>query len=378
MRFATRAIHVGQDPDPATGATIPPVHFTTTYTQARPGAAKGFEYSRTSNPTRQALEKCLAALEGGAEGRAFASGMAATCAILSTLSPGDSVVAYSDMYGGTYRLMETVFRRWGLDPRYTGKPGDEDFEKLCDASTRLIWVETPTNPLLKLIDIERISRIARKCGARLAVDNTFATPALQQPIALGADYVVHSNTKYLSGHSDVVGGSVIVGEAEMIEPIQHYLNAAGACPGPMDCYLTQRGIKTLAVRMRAHCENAQTLAERLLGHPALDSVIHPGLIDHPDHELCRRQMRYPGGIVTIVLKGGMDAVIRFCERLKVFACAESLGAVESLACHPATMTHASIPKDVREKRGVVDSMVRLSVGIEDVDDLVNDVCDALG
>lgn len=377
MRLATAAIHVGQEPDPVTGATIPPIHLTTTYTQARPGEAKGFEYSRTGNPTRVALERCLAALECGAEARAFASGSAATMAILSTLSPGDSVVAFSDLYGGTYRILERIFRHWGLKARYGDDPSADAMVALMDDTTRLVWLETPTNPLLRVIDIHALAERVHARGALLVVDNTFATPVLQQPIALGADVVVHSTTKYLGGHSDVIGGAVVVRDPKHIEPIQFYLNAAGACPGPMDCYLTHRGIKTLAIRMRTHCENAKAVAEHLLGHPALERLIFPGLIDHPDHALTKRQMRGPGGIVTMVLKGGRDAAFRFCERVKVFSCAESLGGVESLVNHPAIMTHASIPRDIREARGITDGLLRLSVGIEDVEDLIADIDQAL-
>jgi len=377
MRLATAAIHVGQEPDPVTGATVPPIHVTSTYTQESPGVHKGFEYSRTANPTRLALEKCLAALEGGAAATAFPSGLAATNALLANLRPGDSVVSFSDLYGGTYRLMEKVYRPWGLDARYTDDPAPESFDRLIDDTTRLLWLETPTNPLLRVVDIAAIAEVARARDIPLAVDNTFATPALQQPLRLGARYAVHSSTKYLGGHSDVIGGAVICKRAEDAAPIAAYLNAAGSCPGPFDVYLTHRGIKTLAVRMEAHCRNAAAIAEHLVGHPALAKVIYPKLIDHPDHGLAERQMRGGGGIVTIVFKNGFSAAKRFCERARVFSLAESLGGVESLICHPAIMTHASIPREIREARGVTDGLVRLSVGIEDVQDLIEDLDQAL-
>ena len=378
MKLATAAIHVGQQPDPTTGATIPPVHLTTTYTQTEPGQDKGYDYSRAANPTRSALEQCLAAIEDGADARAFSSGCAATMAVLSTLRPGDTVAAYGDMYGGTYRILESVLGGWGLKTRYTDHATPEGFAAIMDESTRLVWLETPTNPMLRVVDIRAVADAAHRAGARLAVDNTFATPALQKPIALGADYVVHSLTKYLGGHSDVVGGAVVVADQTLIEPIAFYLKAAGGCPGPLDCYLTHRGIKTLALRMRAHCENADKVARHLEGHAALERVIYPGLTTHPDHALAARQMRGGGGIVSIALRGGKQAAFAFCRRVRVFACAESLGGVESLVNHPAIMTHASIPREVREARGITDGLLRLSVGIEDVDDLIADLDQALG
>lgn len=378
MRLATAAIHVGQEPDPVTGATVPPIHVTSTYTQASPGVHKGFEYSRTANPTRVALEKCLAAIEGGEAATAFPSGLAATNALFANLRPGDSVVSFSDVYGGTYRLLEKVFRPWGLAARYTSDPAPKAFDALVDKTTRLIWLETPTNPLLRVIDVAAVAEVARARGVKLAVDNTFATPALQQPIRLGADYVVHSSTKYLGGHSDVIGGAVICRKAADAEPIAAYLNAAGSCPGPFDVYLIHRGIKTLAVRVEAHCRNAAAIAEHLVGHAALARVVYPRLIDHPDHALAEKQMRGGGGIVTIVFNGGFAAAKKFCERVKVFSLAESLGGVESLVNHPAIMTHASIPREIREERGITDGLVRLSVGIEDVADLIEDIDQALG
>jgi len=378
MRFATNAIHVGQDPDPITGATVPPIHVTSTYTQESPGVHKGFEYSRTANPTRIALEKCLAALEGGEAATAFPSGLAATTALLANLKPGDSVVSYADLYGGTYRLMEKVFAKWGLVTRYTDDPSATALDALIDDTTKLVWLETPTNPLLRVLDIAAIADVAQSHGAKLAVDNTFATPALQTPLRLGADYVVHSSTKYLGGHSDVIGGAVICKQATDAEPIAFYLNAAGSCPGPFDAYLVHRGIKTLALRMDAHCKNAAAVAEHLMGHKALSKVIYPKFLDHPDHAVVKKQMHGGGGIVTIVFDGGFEAAKRFCERVKVFSLAESLGGVESLVNHPAIMTHASIPREIREARGITDGLVRLSVGVEAIEDLIEDIEQAMG
>lgn len=377
MKFATTCIHVGQDPDPTTGATIPPVHFTTTYTLEAPGESKGFVYSRSANPTRVALEKCLAALEGGAAASSFSSGCAATMAVLSTLRPGDSIVAYADLYGGTYRIFENISRPGGIHTKYAQGTSVTDFEKLIDASTKLIWLETPTNPLLRLIDIAAVTKLAKSRGITVAVDNTFATPALQRPLSLGADYVVHSTTKYIGGHSDVIGGAVVAQEASLIDPILFYLKSAGGCPGPMDCYMTHRGIKTLPLRMRAHCENARAIAQHLVGRPGIASVIYPTLPEHPDRALAEKQMCGGGGIVSVLLDGGFDATSRFCKSTKLFSLAESLGGVESLVNHPARMTHASIPKDVRDAQGITDNLVRLSVGIEDVDDLKDDLDKAL-
>jgi cystathionine beta-lyase/cystathionine gamma-synthase len=374
--FATRAIHAGQDPDPATGATIVPIYATSTYTQAGPGQHKGYEYSRSGNPTRAALETCLAALEGGERGLAFASGLAATTAVFATLRPGDEVAAAADLYGGTFRLLDKVFKPWGLAARYTDDPTVAGFETIITPKTKMVWIETPTNPLLQVIDIEAIARLAHKSGAILVVDNTFASPYLQQPLALGADVVVHSTTKYLGGHSDVVGGAVI-GGTKLLEPIKFFQNAAGGVPGPFDVYLTLRGIKTLAVRMDKHCANAKDLARWLVEHPAVASVLYPGLSNHPGHAVAKKQMRDFGGMLSIRLKGGVPAAQAFMTRIKVFQLAESLGGVESLVCHPATMTHGSIPVEVRTARGVDDGLVRLSVGIEDVEDLRKDLDQAL-
>jgi cystathionine gamma-lyase len=374
--FATRAIHAGQDPDPTTGATIVPIYATSTYTQAAPGQHKGYEYSRTGNPTRNALETCLAALEGGERGLAFASGLAATAAVLQTLRPGDEVAAAADLYGGSYRLLERVFKPWGLVARYTDDPSPAGFAKIITPATKLVWIETPTNPLLQIVDIAAIAERAHAAGALLAVDNTFASPYLQQPIRLGADLVVHSTTKYLGGHSDVVGGAVI-GRKQLLTQIAFYQNAAGGVPGPFDSWLVLRGVKTLAVRMDRHCANARRLAEWLTGQPAIAKVYYPGLPTHPNHALAKRQMRDFGGMISISLKGGKDAALRFMTRTKLFSLAESLGGVESLVCHPATMTHASIPAELRQARGVTDGLVRLSVGIEDADDLHEDLRAAL-
>jgi cystathionine gamma-lyase len=374
--FATRAIHAGQDADPATGATVVPIYATSTYTQEGPGKHKGYEYSRSGNPTRTALEACLAALEGGERGLAFASGLAATTAVLSLFRPGDEVVAASDLYGGTYRLLERVFRPWGLVTRYTDDPSPAGFERLLSPTTKLVWIETPTNPLLQLLDIRAIGEVAHRRGALLAVDNTFASPYLQQPLALGADLVVHSTTKYLGGHSDVVGGAVI-GRKDLLGPIAFYQNAAGGVPGPFDAYLTLRGLKTLEVRMQRHCANARRLAKWLAERPQVERVYYPGLPSHPGHELARKQMRDFGGMVSLRLKGGTEAARHFMTRTKLFSLAESLGGVESLLCHPATMTQASIPADLRVARGVDDALLRLSVGIEDVEDLEQDLEHAL-
>jgi cystathionine gamma-lyase len=370
--FATRAIHAGQDADPATGATVVPIYATSTYTQEAPGKHKGYEYSRSGNPTRTALETCLASLECGERGLAFASGLAATTGVLSLLKPGDEVVAAADLYGGTYRLLERVFRPWGLIAHYTDDPAPAGFAKLMSKKTKLVWLETPTNPLLQILDIAAIAGLAHQAGALLAVDNTFASPYLQQPLALGADLVVHSTTKYLGGHSDVVGGAVI-GKRELLQPIAFYQNAAGGVPGPFDAWLTLRGLKTLEVRMKQHCQNAAKLADWLSGQSAVQKVHYPGLICHPGHALAKKQMRDFGGMVSIRLKGGTEAARRFMTRTRLFSLAESLGGVESLVCHPATMTHASIPADLRIARGVDDGLIRLSVGIEDADDLREDL-----
>jgi cystathionine beta-lyase/cystathionine gamma-synthase len=378
LAFPTLAIHAGQPADPATGATVVPIYATSTYTQEAPGKHKGYEYSRSANPTRTALEQCLAALEGGEVCGAFASGLAATSAVLqSLLRPGDEVVANADLYGGTFRILERVFKPWGLQSQYVEDGSPSGFTAAITPKTKLIWLETPTNPLLQVFDIAGVAEAARKAKALLVVDNTFASPYLQQPLKLGADIVVHSTTKYIGGHSDVVGGAVIT-RRELMQPIAFVQNAAGGVPGPFDGFLTLRGLKTLALRMERHGANALQLAEWLTKQPQIEKVYYPGLADHPAHALARRQMRNFGGMVSIRLKGGKDAVLRFLSRLKLFSLAESLGGVESLVCHPATMTHASIPAEIRAKRGVDESLLRLSVGIEDMEDLRQDLAAGLG
>lgn len=374
--FATRAIHAGQPADPTTGATIVPIYATSTYTQQAPGQHKGYEYSRSGNPTRTALETCLASLEGAERGLAFASGLAATTAVLSTLRPGDEVLASADLYGGTFRLLERVFKPWGLLTRYTDDPSPAGFARALSPATKLVWIESPTNPLLQIIDIAAVADIAHRHGARLAVDNTFASSYLQQPLKLGADLVMHSTTKYLGGHSDVVGGAV-VGSRELLGPIAFYQNAAGGVPGPFDVFLTLRGIKTLALRMERHSANARELAEWLTCQPQVETVYYPGLPTHPGHAVAKQQMRDFGGMISLRLRGGAEAARRFMTRTRLFSLAESLGGVESLVCHPATMTHASIPLEQRLARGVDDGLVRLSVGIEDVADLRADLQQAL-
>jgi len=371
--FSTLAIHAGQPADPTTGATVVPIYATSTFTQAAPGEHKGYEYSRSGNPTRTAMETCLAALEGGDKCLAFASGLAATTAVFaSLLKPGDEVAAAADLYGGTFRLLDKVFKPWGLTARYTDDPSVAGFEKIITPKTKLVWIETPTNPLLQILDIEALAVLAHKHGALFAVDNTFASPYLQQPLKLGADLVVHSTTKYLGGHSDVVGGAMI-GSKALMETIKFYQNAMGGTPGPFDSYLTLRGMKTLAVRMDRHCANAAALAEWLTHQTAVETVYYPGLKEHPGHAIAAKQMRLFGGMISIRLKGTSDAAYRFLKRTKLFSLAESLGGVESLVNHPATMTHASIPIELRLARGVDERLIRLSVGIEDERDLRDDL-----
>lgn len=374
--FATRAIHAGQEADSATGATIVPIYATSTFTQEAPGRHKGYEYSRSGNPTRTALETCLAALESGERALAFASGLAATTAVLSVLRPGDEVAAAADLYGGTFRLLERVFRPWGLAARYTDDPTPEGFGRILGPATKLLWIETPTNPLLQVLDIAALADAAHRHGALLAVDNTFASPYLQQPLHLGADLVIHSTTKYLGGHSDVVGGAVI-GTRQLLEPIAFYQNAAGGVPGPFDSWLVLRGIKTLAVRMDRHCANARALAVWLQNHPKIEHVYYPGLPSHPGHDLAARQMSQFGGMISVRVRGGKEGALRLLTRTRLFSLAESLGGVESLISHPATMTHASLPAEARAVRGIDDGLVRLSVGIEDLGDLFADLEQAL-
>ncbi|MDQ8050999.1 cystathionine gamma-synthase [Luteibacter sp.] len=377
--LATMAIHEGQAPDPSTGAVMVPIYATSTYAQTSPGEHQGFEYSRSHNPTRFAYERCVAGLEGGTRGFAFASGLAATSTILELLDSGSHVIAMDDVYGGTYRLFERVRRRSaGLDFSWVDLTDVAAFEAAIRPETKLVWIETPTNPLLKLVDIDLIATLARKRGLIVVVDNTFSSPILQRPLEQGAHIVMHSATKYLNGHSDIVGGMAVVGDdAGIAEQMGFLQNAIGGVQGPFDSFLALRGLKTLHLRMKAHCENAQLLAQWLQGHPAVEKVLYPGLASHPQHELAKRQMDGFGGMVSIYLKGGMDAARRLCERTELFTLAESLGGVESLMNHPAIMTHASIPADRRAQLGISDGLVRLSVGIEHPDDLRQDLESAL-
>ncbi len=377
MKFATKAIHAGQEPDPSTGAIMTPIFQTSTYAQAGLGDHKGYEYSRSHNPTRTALEECIAALEDGQYGLAFASGMAAEQAILSLLSAGDHMVSCDDLYGGSFRIFERVMRRYNVETSYVTAGNIAAYEQAIRPNTRLIWLETPTNPLLRLIDIQAVAEIAHRHHILLVVDNTFASPYFQQPLKLGADIVVHSTTKYINGHSDVIGGALALNNAELYEAIKFYENAAGGVPSPFDAWLILRGIKTLAVRMRQHEENARIVASFLNEHPQVEKVYYPGLPSHPDHELAKRQMSGFGGMLSFQFKGTYAGVDKLVRRFKVISLAESLGGVESLVCHPASMTHGSIPKEIRESRGLTDTLLRLSVGIEDVEDLLADLQQAL-
>ena len=373
MGFSTKAIHVGQEADSATGATIVPIYQTATFTHDSIGVYKGYDYSRIGNPTRAALEENLAALEDGIFGLAFASGLAAETAVLSILKPGDNIVASDDLYGGTYRLFTEVFGNLGITSTFVDATDLSSIEDAIADNTKLIWIETPTNPLLKLTDIEAVSKIAKSKNVLLVVDNTFASPYFQQPLALGADIVVHSTTKYINGHSDVVGGAVILNDENLYEKIKFYQNAAGGILGPFDSWLTLRGLKTLAVRMKQHEQNAQKIAEALLISPHVLTVNYPGLPSHPQYELAKRQLKGFGGMISFEINGEIDEVNNFVKNLKIFSLAESLGGVESLVAHPAQMTHASIPKEQREKIGIKDNLIRLSVGIEDVEDLLADL-----
>jgi cystathionine gamma-lyase len=379
-QLGTLAIHGGQSPDPSTGAVMVPIYATSTYAQSSPGVHQGFEYSRTHNPTRFAYERCVAELEHGTRGFAFASGLAATSTLLELLDSGEHVVAMDDVYGGSYRLFERVRRRSaGLDFSFVDLTDPVAFEASIKPNTKLVWIETPTNPTLKIVDIAAIAAIAHKRGLLVVVDNTFASPILQRPLEHGADLVVHSATKYLNGHSDMVGGMVVVGDnAELAEQLAFLQNSIGAIQGPFDSFLALRGLKTLHLRMRAHCDNARALAEFLVSHPAIEKVAYPGLPSHPQHALAARQMDGFGGIVSIWIKGGFDAARQFCERTELFTLAESLGGVESLVNHPAVMTHASIPVERRKALGIDDNLVRLSVGVEALQDLLEDVQVALG
>jgi cystathionine gamma-synthase/cystathionine gamma-lyase len=376
MRFSTKAIHAGQEADPTTGATIVPIYQTSTYTQSAVGEHKGFDYSRTVNPTRSALEHQLAALEDARFCSAFASGMAATSAVLNLVSAGDHVVVGDDLYGGTYRLFAKVYARYGVTFSYVDATDLEAVRAALRNETKLIWIETPSNPLLKLVDLTAIAALKRD-GQLLAVDNTFATPYFQSPLALGADLSVYSTTKYLGGHSDVVGGAVVTDNSAVAETIKFHQNAVGGVPGPMDAWLVMRGVKTLALRMREHARNAMTIAEFLSKRDDITAVHYPGLQSHPQHALAVRQMRGFGGMLSFTLRGPESRAFEFAKRTKLFSLAESLGGVESLLCHPARMTHGSIPKEERERRGVTDGLLRLSVGIEDPDDLIDDLRTAL-
>ena len=377
--LGTRAIHAGQSPDPSTGAVMTPIYATSTYVQRSPGEHQGFEYSRSHNPTRFAYERCVADLEGGTRGYAFASGLAATSTVLDVLDSGSHVICMDDVYGGTFRLFERVRRRSaGLDFSFVDLNDLTALEAAIKPTTRLIWCETPTNPMLKIVDIARLAEFARARGIWLAVDNTFSSPMLQRPLELGAHLVMHSATKYLNGHSDIVGGIVVVGDdAELQEKMTFLQNAVGGVQGPFDSFLALRGLKTLHLRMRAHCDNAMTLAAWLQSHPNVENVIYPGLMSHPQHELAKRQMQGFGGMISLYVRGGLVETRQMMERCHLFALAESLGGVESLINHPAIMTHASIPAEQRARLGIHDNLVRLSVGVEDVEDLCAELDHAL-
>ena len=377
--FATRAIHAGQRPDPATGAVMTPISLSTTYVQQSPGVHKGYDYSRSINPTRQALETCIADLENGQAGFAFASGMAATATVLELLDSGSHVIALDDLYGGSYRLFENVRRRSaGLSFSFVDMTDPGRLEAALQPNTRMVWVESPSNPLLKVVDLEAIAAFARDHNLLCVCDSTFASPSVQRPLDLGIDIVVHSSTKYLNGHSDVVGGVAVVGDRpDLIERMGFLQNSIGSVPSPFDAFLVLRSLKTLPLRMQRHCENALEIAEHLERHPNVSRVHYPGLPSHPQHELARRQMRGFGGMVTFVIDGGLEDARRFLERCKIMSLAESLGGVETLIEHPALMTHASLPAEVRKQLGIDDSLIRLSVGIEDVDDLMHELDHAL-
>jgi cystathionine gamma-lyase len=376
--FDTLAVHAGQRPDPTHAAVMEPIVLSSTFAQKEPGKAKLYEYSRSGNPTRAALEACLAALERGAHGFAFASGSAATLTLLHTLAPGDHVVSGDDVYGGTFRLLDKVLRPMGVETTFVDMREASRVAAAIGPATRLVWMETPTNPLLKVFDIRAVAEVARSRNVPLVVDNTFASPALQRPLDLGATVAMHSTTKYINGHSDVVGGALVTSDADLAERIRFLQNAIGAVPSPMDCYLVLRGIKTLPVRMRRHVETASELARRLEAARGVQRVRYPGLDSHPDHALASRQMAGPGGMISVELKGGIEQARRFLSALELFTLAESLGGVESLAEHPALMTHASIPAETRRAVGISDTLVRLSVGLEDVEDLWRDLEQALG
>ncbi|PCI37276.1 MAG: cystathionine gamma-synthase [Elusimicrobia bacterium] len=374
---ATRAIHSGQEPDPATGAIMTPVYLTSTYVQEGPDDHKGFDYARTIHPTRLALERNLAGMENGKYGLCFASGSAASSAVIQTLSQGDHVVSCNDLYGGTYRMFTKVYTRFGISFSFVNATDIGEVDKAITDKTKLLWIETPSNPMLQIIDIRALAKLAQERGIKLCVDNTFATPFLQQPLEMGADIVVHSTTKYLGGHSDVVGGAVVTNDAETYEQVKFLQNGVGAVPGPLDCFLVLRGTKTLPIRMERHCSNALQIARKLLEHPEIERVHYPGLPTHPQYDLAKAQMRLAGGMISFELKGDLDRAIRFMKSMKIFSLAESLGGVESLVGHPATMTHASIPREERIKAGLADGLIRLSVGIEDEKDLMADIEQAI-
>ena len=378
MKFATKAIHAGVHPDESTGAIMTPIYQTSTYVQDGVGNHKGYEYSRTLNPTRHALEKNIAAIENGRFGAAFGSGLAAIDCIVKMLSPGDEVISTNDLYGGTYRLFTTIFAKYGIQFHFVDMSDASNIENYITTNTKLIWVETPTNPMMNIVDIEAVSQIAKKAGAMLAVDNTFATPYLQTPIDLGADIVMHSATKYLGGHSDVVMGILVTDNEEISKEMYRIQNSTGAVTAPMDSFLVLRGIKTLHLRVQRHCENGAEIAHWLAKHPKVDKVYWPGFETHPNHAIAKKQMRDFGGMISFTLKGNnIEDARTLVKKVAIFALAESLGGVESLIGHPATMTHASIPKEAREKIGIVDSLIRLSVGVEDVEDLIADLEQAL-
>ena len=379
MKIGTKFIHAGTEPDPSTGAIMTPIYQTSTYVQAAPGQHKGFEYARSQNPTRKALEEALAQIENGKYGLAFSSGVAATDAVLKLLSPGDEVLAGADMYGGTYRLFTKVFEKFGIRFRYVDMGNPKSVEDCITPATKLIWCETPTNPLMNVSDIAALAALAKKAGALLCVDNTFASPYLQNPLDLGADLVMHSSTKYLGGHSDVIQGALMMNDTDLRERLYFLQKSCGAVPGPMDCFLVMRGIKTLHVRMQRHCENGEAIAHFLRNHEAVERVYWCGFSDHPGYEVASKQMRGFGGMMSFTLKDdSIENANRVLSSTKLFALAESLGGVESLINHPASMTHASIPRDERIKNGLLDSLIRLSVGIEDADDLIEDLKTAIG
>lgn len=378
MKFATKAIHAGQEPDPTTGAVMTPIYQTSTYWQKSPGDHKGYEYSRGTNPTRVALEACLAALENANHGLAFSSGMGATDAVMKLLAPGDEVITGNDLYGGSYRIFTKVYAKYGIKFHFLDLSKPENILPYINDKTKLVWIETPTNPTMQIVDIEGIAKITKERNLLLTVDNTFASPYLQNPIDLGADIVMHSVTKYIGGHSDVVMGALLVNDAQLYKDLWFIYNACGATPGPQDAFLVLRGIKTLHLRMKAHCENGATVAHFLKKHPRVDKIYWPGFEDHPNHDIAKKQMRDFGGMVSFTLKDAdLQETFKVAASFKVFTLAESLGGVESLINHPVSMTHGSIPKEEREKVGVTDNLLRLSVGVEDIDDLIADLEQAL-